>query len=258
MSLLQHGKAVCLLPALSCLGLFAVAARAEPPQKIFYRPVFRKGTVARYRVISHTEVADLDNRIVKTDDEFLTTETVKEIKPDGTVVVAVQIDSAKSQKFGKEEPVGTEDLKDFNVDFDRQGNYLRVEGDEIKVGMNGISQLYPSFAWPAVMLAPGEAHSATMAWEKRLNGKTHVRFRFLPLEKDSKDYPAMLLTAKAEQEDEVVHPNGESLFTHYRWDFVLDGRTGELVKTVRDTTDFSIGPDKTAHWTVTRTRIADK
>ena len=41
-------------------------------------------------------------------------------------------------------------------------------------------------------------------------------------------------------------------------DFVLDGRTGELIKTVRDTTDFSIGQDKTAHWTVTRTRIADK
>ena len=136
MFLLRYGKAVCLL-ALACLNLAAGVSHAEPPQKIFYRPVFHKGAIARYKIVSHTEVADLDNQVVRMDDEFLTTETVKEIRPDGMVVVAVHIDSAKSHKFGKETPLGENDLKDFDVDFDKQGNYLRVEGDETKVGMNG-------------------------------------------------------------------------------------------------------------------------
>jgi hypothetical protein len=203
-----------------------------------FKRVFRKGAVTRYRVTSTSEVENLEGGLSRTDDEFIVTETVVELKADGSTIVTAHVQALKLN--GQDVPKPEKAFTNFTIQFDKSGafkdkklfadNALAADNLEYLPGVR-----YPTFGFPELPLLRGAVLKYEIAGDVSGKGKHSVRFKSLGLEKLE---TGVLTDALRARVDDELTLGGGGGTVDYVWNVYLDPKTGTLLKMTMETNNF--------------------
>ncbi|MBC7529808.1 MAG: hypothetical protein H7308_19945 [Chthonomonadaceae bacterium] len=236
-------------PLLLTFGLLfghsASLARSGKPEKksnqYVFKRLFHKGDVVRYRITStmkHSDNSELLNN------EYLATETVEEIKEDGSVIVAVHAEAVNSPEISE---AAEKPNPDFKINYDRDGNFVPPKTLDALPVQYYTTVHYPDFAYPDKPLKFGETWKFKKKGDERGRGEVTGKYKLVGIEKPGKDLPVETLHAEIKTST-VLGSGGE---TQSVWNLHLDAKTGTLVKAEMKIDEFPL-PQERVKWRVVR------
>jgi hypothetical protein len=141
------------------LMICAVVAFASPvsaQESYTIKPVYKAGETDRYRLIASID-ARSENGPVKLVLTFITSETTKEVKANGTVVVQTKIESGTLNLDGRESAHGAGEV--ITTTLDKDGRVLKQEGVQAQTtGIANLLALTRVQGLPSEKLKIGDEH----------------------------------------------------------------------------------------------------
>ncbi|MCC6730330.1 MAG: hypothetical protein IT208_13415 [Chthonomonadales bacterium] len=187
-----------VIAALLTVG--ALAAQSASAQEASYslKRVYRQGEVDRYRTIIHVEqqTAPAGSAPIVLVMTLTTTETTREVKPDGGVVLENRLDSAVVSLNGKEEPLPGPGQAVTLTTLDKDGKPVRQE----TTGQTGIAPLIamtrPAFLIPRP-LKVGEQLKLRLPEGPETAKTLDVSITLVELAKKAQELPSDALRVKS-------------------------------------------------------------
>lgn len=189
------------------LALVPAAARAADDTYAL-KPVYKAGEVERYRTVI-TYVVDTPMGVSQREVTIDTTETTRDVKPDGTATVETKVDSAKANLDGSQQEVGGGG-ETLTTVYDSAGRVVKQEGGFQPGSAAQMLNIARAVFAPEHPLKLGEAYkysseAKTDAGTRRVSGVLTA----VGIEKKSADVPVDVLRVNNASDTVIAAPTGE-------------------------------------------------